>query len=73
MASLNPRKTPECFLLQQSNGKFTVVYRGAIDDNAQSENEVDHHYLKAAIEKLLAKQKIEVPDVRPVGCSIPKN
>lgn len=73
LSSLNPRKSPEAFLLQYAGGKFTVIYRGAIDDNAQSANEVDHYYLKDAIEKLLTKQKIDLPDVRPVGCSIRKN
>ncbi len=72
LSSLNPRKSPEGFLLQKSGTDFKVVYRGAIDDNAQSEKEVKVSYLKDAITKLLAGQKIEVADVRPVGCSIKK-
>lgn len=71
--NLNPRKSPECFLLQNKAGKFSVVYRGAFDDNPQTASEVDQPYLKNAIDKLLANQKIDTPDVRPVGCSIPKN
>lgn len=73
LALLNPKKSPECFLLQQTGGKFRVVFRGAIDDNTQSPDDVNESYLKDAMEKLLAKQKIEVPNVRPVGCSIRKN
>lgn len=72
LSSLNPRKSPEGFLLQKSGADFKVVYRGAIDDNAQSEKEVKVSYLKDAITKLLAGQKIDVTDVRPVGCSIKK-
>lgn len=72
LSSLNPRKSPEGFLLQKSGTDFKVVYRGAIDDNAQSEKEVKVSYLKDAITKLLAGQKIDVADVRPVGCSIKK-
>lgn len=72
LSSLSPRKSPEGFLLQKSGADFKVVYRGAIDDNAQSEKEVKVSYLKDAITKLLAGQKIEVADVRPVGCSIKK-
>ncbi len=72
LSSLNPRKSPEGILLQKSGADFKVVYRGAIDDNAQSEKEVKVSYLKDAITKLLAGQKIEVADVRPVGCSIKK-
>ncbi|HEU5291600.1 MAG TPA: redoxin domain-containing protein [Cyclobacteriaceae bacterium] len=71
--SLNPRKSPECFLLQNRVGKFNVVYRGAIDDNPQTSSEVNQQYLKNAIENMIANQKIGTPDVRPVGCSIPKN
>ena len=73
LTNLNPRKSPECFLFQSKDGKFTVVYRGAIDDNPQTSSQVNHSYLKDAIDKLLAKQKIETPDVRPAGCSIQKN
>lgn len=72
-ASLNPRKNPECFLLKNTGGKFTIVYHGAIDDNPQTAAAVTHTYLKDAINKLLAGDKIEVPEVRPVGCSIRKN
>ncbi len=70
LVNLNPRKNPECFLLQNAGGEFTVVYRGAIDDNPQTASEANNYYLKDAITKLLSKQKIEIPDVRPVGCSI---
>lgn len=72
LSSLNPRKSPEAFLLQKVNGQFKVVYRGAIDDNAQSEKEVNVSYLKDAVAKLLAGQKIDIADVRPVGCTIRK-
>jgi peroxiredoxin len=72
LASLNPRKSPEGFLLQKSGNEYKVVYRGAIDDNAQSEKEVKVSYLKDAITKLIAGQKIDVADVRPIGCSIRK-
>jgi thiol-disulfide isomerase/thioredoxin len=72
-AQFNPRKTPEAFLLQPSAGKFNIVYRGSIDDNPQSASEVGKYYLKDAIDALLAGKKIEVKDVRPVGCSIKRN
>lgn len=73
LSVLNPRKSPEGFLLQKSGTDFKVVYRGAIDDNVQSEKEVKVSYLKEAITKLLAGQKIETFDVRPVGCALKKN
>lgn len=73
MSVLNPRKSPECFLLKNSNEKFSVVYHGAIDDNAQSAENVNRSYLQNAVEQLLAGKKIELPEMRPVGCSIQKN
>ena len=70
--SLGAKKSPEVFLLKRVNGKYTAVYSGAIDDNPQMATAVTHAYLKIAIDNLLAGQKIEVPAVRAVGCSIRK-
>lgn len=72
MASLSVKKTPEAFLLKNVNGKFTLVYRGAIDDNAQVEADVRHRYLRDAIDIMLNNQKIQTPEVRPVGCNLKK-
>lgn len=72
MTALNVRKSPEAFLLKNQNGKFAVVYRGAIDDNAQVEADVHHHYLRDAIDIMLSNQEISTPEVRPVGCNLKK-
>ena len=72
VTALNVRKSPEAFLLRNDNGKFTVVYRGAIDDNAQVEADVRHHYLRDAMDIMLTNQKIATPEVRPVGCNLKK-
>jgi hypothetical protein len=72
MASLDARKSPEAFLLKNESGKFSVVYRGAIDDNAQVEADVRHSYLRDAIDIMLTNQKIQTPEVRPVGCNLKK-
>ena len=69
----NARKSPEAFLVKVTAGKFTIVYQGAIDDNAQSADDVIHTYLKNAIDQLLAGQKIQVAETRPVGCNIRRN
>lgn len=68
-----PRKTPEAFLLQSAGGKFTVMYKGSIDDNPQVASDATTFYLKDAINNVLSGKKIEVKDVRPVGCSIKRN
>ena len=72
MSQLDARKTPEAFLLKNDDGKFTVVYRGAIDDNPQVAADVRHHYLRDAIDIMLSNQKIETAEVRPVGCNLKK-
>lgn len=72
MQSLGATKSPQAFLLKNNGGKFTVVYNGAIDDNAQVAADVRHTYLKDAIDIMLSNQTIATPEVRPVGCSIRK-
>ena len=72
MGMLNARKTPEVFLVKNDNGKFSVVYHGAIDDNAQVEADVRHSYLRDAIDIMLTNQRIATPEVRPVGCNLKK-
>ncbi|MBL0743229.1 redoxin domain-containing protein [Chryseolinea lacunae] len=72
MRALGATKSPQVYLLKNSGGKFTVVYSGAIDDNAQVEADVRHAYLKDAIDIMLTNQTIATPEVRPVGCTIRK-
>jgi thioredoxin-related protein len=72
MQQLGATKNPQAFLLKNTNGKFTIVYSGAIDDNAQVEADVKHAYLKDAIDIMLANQTITTPEVRPTGCTIRK-
>jgi AhpC/TSA family len=72
MQRLGATKTPQAFLLKNNGGKFSLVYNGAIDDNAQVQADVRHAYLKDAIDIMLTNQTIQTPEVRPVGCSIRK-
>ena len=72
MQKLGATKSPQVFLLKNDGGKFQVVYKGAIDDNAQVEADVRHAYLKDAIDIMLTNQKIATAEVRPVGCTIKK-
>ena len=64
------KKSPEVFLLKNADGKYAVVYSGAIDDNPQVPKDANQKFLKTAIDKLLAGQKIDVSNNRAVGCSI---
>ncbi|HTF20366.1 MAG TPA: redoxin domain-containing protein [Chryseolinea sp.] len=72
MKQLGASRTPQVFLLKNNGGSFAIVYRGAIDDNAQVEADVRNAYLKDAIDILLTNQTIQTPEVRPMGCSIRK-
>jgi peroxiredoxin len=73
MQQLGATRSPHAFLLKNTSGKFSVVYSGAIDDNAQVEGDVKQSYLKNAAISLLAGQKITVAEARPVGCTIRRN
>lgn len=70
MQRLGATKTPSAYLLKNNGGKFSIVYKGAIDDNPQVPGDVRRAYLKDAIDIMLANQKIETAEVRPVGCTI---
>lgn len=65
-------KTPEVFLLQSSADGFYLRYKGAIDDNPQVETLAKEHYLKNALDAVLAGRTITTPERRPTGCMIKK-
>src|SRR5262245_56080362 len=59
-------RTPESFLFAPDG---TLVYHGAIDD-AQKPDDVQQHYLKDAIDALVAGKAVAVKETKSVGCSI---
>ena len=60
-------KTPHVYLF---NDKDNLVYRGAIDDNAQDASSVKEPFLSNALDQLLAGRKIKKTTSRAIGCSI---
>lgn len=58
--------TPHVFLL---DGDRNVAYIGAIDDN-MSEDKATKHYLRDAIDAVLAGSKPQTDSTKPVGCGI---
>jgi hypothetical protein len=60
-------RTPECFLFNK-DGK--LVYHGAIDNNANSAEEVSRKHLAIAIDEMIAGKDISVTETRSVGCGI---
>ena len=59
-------RTPEVFLF---DGDRRLVYHGAIDDS-RNEDAVTSHYLRDAIDALLAGHAPEVAETMPVGCTV---
>lgn len=60
-------RTPEFYLLDP-NG--TVVYHGALDDNAREPEKVTTHWLKDAVEAVAAGKPVEVKQTKALGCTI---
>ncbi len=60
-------KTPHIYLF---NNKGTLVYRGAIDDNARKPKKVEKAYLMDAIDAMVAGEKIGTASTKALGCGI---
>ncbi len=60
-------RTPEFFLFDK-DGK--LVYHGALDDNSKDASKAEHHYLKDALEAMLAGKSVETAETKAIGCSI---
>jgi len=59
--------TPEAFLFDR-RGK--LVYHGTIDDNMRQPDQAQHHYLKDALDAVLAGKPPALPETKSLGCSI---
>ncbi|MBX3269881.1 MAG: thioredoxin family protein [Sandaracinaceae bacterium] len=60
-------RTPEVFLFDR---RGRLVYHGAIDDNAHQPEQIQHHYLRDALEAVIAGRAIAEGETRFLGCSI---
>lgn len=60
-------RTPHIFLF---NSNMKLVYRGAIDDNANAADEVEKPYLKNAINELGSGKQIGTQTSKSLGCTI---
>ena len=65
-AAFGAAVTPHIFLL---DGQRKIAYMGSFDDSLDP-GDVQKHYLKNAIEALLAGKQPETKETRPLGCSI---
>ena len=60
-------RTPHIYLF---NNKGTLVYRGAIDDNARRPKKVENPYLMDAINAMVDGEKITTASTKALGCGI---
>ncbi len=60
-------RTPEVFVLDDHG---IVRYHGAIDDNYEDARAVTKHYLRDALDALLAGEEPSITTTPPVGCTV---
>ena len=65
--SFGAKVIPEVFLLDRN---AVIRYAGQIDDNADSPEAVQNHYLKDSISNLLSGREIAIDRTSPVGIAI---
>lgn len=65
--ALGATRTPEVYLF---DADMVLVYRGAIDDNARHEEQVESHYLREAMELMATGDAIVAPVQKAIGCTI---
>ena len=61
------KTTPHIFLF---NSEKKLAYKGAIDDNYKSINDVTKNYLLNALEEVSNQKNVSVNETKAVGCSI---
>lgn len=63
------RTTPHMFVIGADG---MLVYQGAIDDRAEPEGDPRkaHNYVRDAVQKTQAGQKLEVTQTKPYGCGV---
>ncbi|MGN8226602.1 thioredoxin family protein [Gracilimonas sp. BCB1] len=60
-------RTPEIFLFDEN---LTLVYHGAIDDNANDANSVESTYAEDAINQMISGTEVSTKETRSLGCTI---
>lgn len=66
-AAYGAERTPEVFLFDEAR---RLQYHGAIDDNFEDPQGVQHHYLRDALEAILAGRTPQPATTPAVGCTI---
>ena len=60
-------RTPEVFVFDKNH---VLRYHGTVDDNYDNPSAVKNHYLRDALDAILAGQDPQTRETQPVGCTI---
>ena len=60
-------RTPEAFLFGADS---RLAYHGTIDDNAKASEDVSQHYLRDALDAVVAGGELSVKTTKALGCGI---
>jgi hypothetical protein len=63
-------KIPEVFVLIPEKTNLELVFKGALDNNAQVESVVTEKYLETALTQIIRGGKPAISQARAVGCTI---
>ncbi|MDB5242979.1 MAG: thioredoxin family protein [Spirosoma sp.] len=63
-------RTPQVYVLKQTNGQFILEYVGSIDDSPQDNGSVKRRYVEESVGNLLAGRPVPSPITKPIGCAI---
>lgn len=63
-------RTPQVYVLKQTNGQFVLEYTGTIDDSPQDSAGAQRRYVDEAVGNLLAGRPVPSPITKPIGCAI---
>ncbi len=63
-------KIPEIIVLTPGENGLQISYRGAIDNNPQSETAVSERHLERALNQILRGESTTPGQVRAVGCNV---
>ena len=63
-------RTPQVYVMKQTNGQFILEYVGTIDDSPQDGASAQRRYVDEAVSNLLTGRPVQSPITKPIGCGI---
>ena len=63
-------RTPQVYVLKQTNDQFILEYMGTVDDSPQDGASAQRRYVDEAVSNLLSGRPVQSPITKPIGCAI---